>query len=61
VKATIIGIRTLADYSIWLKDCQQKPNKLKLDKMSKGKIETIKAEVQRLLDARSIREVRYPQ
>jgi hypothetical protein len=24
VKAATVGIRTLADYSVWLKDCQQR-------------------------------------
>jgi hypothetical protein len=28
VKATIIGICTLADYSVWLKDCQQCPRRM---------------------------------
>jgi hypothetical protein len=38
-----------------------KPNKQKLHKMTEEKIEIAKAEVQRLLDAGFIREVRYPQ
>jgi hypothetical protein len=38
-----------------------KPKKQKLRKMLEEKIEVVKAEVQRLLDARFIREVRYPQ
>jgi hypothetical protein len=37
------------------------PKKKKLRKMSEEKIEAVKAEVQRLLDAGFIREVRYPQ
>jgi hypothetical protein len=37
-----------------------KPKKQKLHKMSEEKIEAAKAEVQRLLDVRFIREVRYP-
>jgi hypothetical protein len=37
-----------------------KPKKKKLHKMSEEKIEVVKAEVQRLLDAVFIREVRYP-
>jgi hypothetical protein len=38
-----------------------KPKKQKLCKMSEEKIEAAKVKVQRLLDARFIREVRYPQ
>jgi hypothetical protein len=38
-----------------------KPKKQKLHKMSEEKIEVAKAEVQRLLNAWFIREVRYPQ
>jgi hypothetical protein len=37
------------------------PKKKKLRKMSEEKIEAVKAEVQQLLDAGFIREVRYPQ
>jgi hypothetical protein len=37
-----------------------KPRKQKLHKMSEEKVETAKAEVQRLLDACFIREVTYP-
>jgi hypothetical protein len=40
---------------------QAKPKIQKLCKMSEEKIELVKAEVQRLLDVRFIREVRYPQ
>jgi hypothetical protein len=32
VKATAIGIRTLTDYSIWLKYCQQTPSILPVQK-----------------------------
>jgi hypothetical protein len=39
----------------------KRPKKQKLRKMSEEKIETMNAEVQCLLDARFIREVRYPQ
>jgi hypothetical protein len=38
-----------------------KPKKQKLHKMLEEKIEAAKAEVQRLLDAGFIGEVRYPQ
>jgi hypothetical protein len=38
-----------------------KPKKQKLRKLSEGKIKAVKAEVQWLLDAGFIREVRYPQ
>jgi hypothetical protein len=38
-----------------------KPKKQKLRKMSEEKVEAAKAEVQRLLDAGVIKEVRYPQ
>jgi hypothetical protein len=38
-----------------------KPKKMKLRKMSEEKIEAVKAEVQRLLDACFIWEVAYPQ
>jgi hypothetical protein len=38
-----------------------KPKKQKLHKMSKEKIDDVKVEVQRLLDAGFIREVTYPQ
>jgi hypothetical protein len=38
-----------------------KAKKQKLRKMSKEKIEAVKGEVQRLLDAGFIREVTYPQ
>jgi hypothetical protein len=38
-----------------------KPKKQKFHKMLEEKIEAVKAEVQRYLDARFIREVRYPQ
>jgi hypothetical protein len=37
-----------------------KPRKQKLQKMSEEKVEAMKAEVQRLLDADFIREVTYP-
>jgi hypothetical protein len=37
------------------------PKKQKLRKMSEGKVEAAKAEVQQLLDVGFIREVRYPQ
>jgi hypothetical protein len=37
-----------------------KPKKQKFHKISEEKIEAAKAKVQRLLDARFIREVRYP-
>jgi hypothetical protein len=38
-----------------------KPKKQKLHKMSEEKVEAARAEVQRLLDTRFIREVTYPQ
>jgi hypothetical protein len=38
-----------------------KPKKQKLRKISKEKVEAVKAKVQRLLDAGFIREVTYPQ
>jgi hypothetical protein len=37
-----------------------KPRKQKLRKVSKEKVEAVRAEVQRLLDAGFIREVSYP-
>jgi hypothetical protein len=37
-----------------------RPKKQKLRKMSEEKVEAVKAEVQRLLDAGFIREVAYP-
>jgi hypothetical protein len=37
-----------------------RPKKQKLCKMSEEKVEAVKAEVQRLLDAGFIREVAYP-
>jgi hypothetical protein len=40
---------------------QAKPKIQKLRKMSEEKIELVKAKVQRLLEVRFIREVRYPQ
>jgi hypothetical protein len=40
---------------------QEKPKIQKLRKMSEEKIELVKAKVQRLLEVRFIREVRYPQ
>lgn len=41
-------------------DSKIKPKKKKLGKMSDEKVATIRAEVQRLLDAMVIREVKYP-
>ena len=41
-------------------DPKIKPKKKKLRKMSDNKVEAVKAEVQRLLDAKVIREVKYP-
>ena len=41
-------------------DPKIKPKKQKLRKMSDDKVTTVKAEVQRLLDAKVIREVMYP-
>jgi hypothetical protein len=38
-----------------------RPKKQKLHKMSKEKVEAVKAEVQRLLDTGFISEVAYPQ
>jgi hypothetical protein len=38
-----------------------RPKKQKLHKMLEEKVEAVKAEVQRLLDASFIREVAYPQ
>jgi hypothetical protein len=38
-----------------------KPKKQKLRKISEEKIETVKGEVQRMLDIGFIREVTYPQ
>ena len=41
-------------------DPKIKPKKQKLCKMSHDKVTAVKAEVQRLLDAKVIREVKYP-
>ena len=41
-------------------DPKIKPKKQKLRKMSDDKVAAVKAEVQRLLDAKVIREVKYP-
>ena len=41
-------------------DPKIKPKKQKLRKMSDDKVAEVKAEVQRLLDAKVIREVKYP-
>ena len=41
-------------------DPKVQPKKQKLRKMSDDKLVAVKAEVQRLLDAKDIREVKYP-
>jgi hypothetical protein len=59
--SNIIGVsREVIEHELQVNP-NAKPKKQKLRKMLEEKIEVVKAEVQLLLDARFIREVRYPQ